>query len=315
MIEAQNLTKDFGVIRAVDGVSFQLEKGEILGFLGPNGAGKSTTMKMLTGFLAPSTGEAFVGGYSILENPERVKNLIGYLPETSASYPEMNVTEFLTFIAEVRGFRGAVLVSKVEDVIIRCFLESVRYQPIDTLSKGFRQRVGFAQAIIHDPPVLVLDEPTDGLDPNQKHEVRNLIRAMGQDKAIILSTHILEEVDAVCSRVMIISEGKVVADGTPQEIRSKSELYNVVEVGIPQVDPELAMDKIRQLSVVESVERVAVVGDSVQKFRIFPKKKENIVSPLSDMVRKEGWAIEALHQNEGRLDEVFRTLTSREVQE
>ena len=297
-----------------DGVSFQLEKGEILGFLGPNGAGKSTTMKMLTGFLAPSTGEAFVGGYSILENPERVKNLIGYLPETSASYPEMNVTEFLTFIAEVRGFRGAVLVSKVEDVIIRCFLESVRYQPIDTLSKGFRQRVGFAQAIIHDPPVLVLDEPTDGLDPNQKHEVRNLIRAMGQDKAIILSTHILEEVDAVCSRVMIISEGKVVADGTPQEIRSKSELYNVVEVGIPQVDPELAMDKIRQLSVVESVERVAVVGDSVQKFRIFPKKKENIVSPLSDMVRKEGWAIEALHQNEGRLDEVFRTLTSREVQ-
>lgn len=311
MIDVRNLTKDFGEIRAVDDVSFKLEKGEILGFLGPNGAGKSTTMKMITGFLAPTQGEAFVGGHSILDNPEEVKNLIGYLPETSASYPEMNVTEFLSFIAEVRGFRGATLVSKVEDVIKRCFLDGVRYQPIDTLSKGFRQRVGFAQAIIHDPPVLVLDEPTDGLDPNQKHEVRNLIREMGKDKCIILSTHILEEVDAVCSRVMIIADGKVVADGTPDEIRSQSSFFNVVELEIHQVDPGEAMEKLKQLSVVDSVEKLSVNGDSLQRFMVYPRKKDNIISALSDVVRKEGWAIESMHQNHGKLDEVFRNLTTQ----
>ncbi len=310
MIDVQELTKDFGEIRAVDNVSFKLEKGEILGFLGPNGAGKSTTMKMLTGFLAPTKGTATVGGYSVIENPERVKDQIGYLPETSASYPEMNVTEFLSFIAEVRGFRGVGLVTRVEETISRCFLDTVRYQTIETLSKGYRQRVGFAQAILHDPPILVLDEPTDGLDPNQKFEVRNLIKNMGQDKCIILSTHILEEVEAVCSRVIIISEGHVVADGTPEEIRSRSSLYNVVEMDIHQVDPTEVIDKFKNLSVVENVEKLSSNGDSLQKFRVYPRKKDNIISSLSDMIRKEGWALSSLHQNTGKLDEVFRTLTT-----
>jgi ABC-2 type transport system ATP-binding protein len=222
MIEVKGLIKDYGALRAVDGVSFTVQRGDILGFLGPNGAGKSTTMKMIAGFLRPTAGRALVGGHEVAAEPVTVKRLIGYLPENAPSYPEMTVEEFLNFIAEVRGFRAAAeKQAHVDRVVNLCHLGPVRRQSIETLSKGYKQRVGLAQALLHDPPVLVLDEPTDGLDPNQKHEVRNLIRQMAAAKTVILSTHILEEAEAICNRIIIITRGKVVADDTPEGLRQR----------------------------------------------------------------------------------------------
>jgi ABC-2 type transport system ATP-binding protein len=222
MIEVQGLVKDYGSLRAVDGVSFKVNRGDILGFLGPNGAGKSTTMKVITGFLRPTAGTVLVGGHDVTADPVDVKRMIGYLPENAPAYPEMTVEEFLGFIAEARGFRSsAAKAERVDRVVGLCHLTQVRRQTMETLSKGFKQRVGFAQALLHDPPVLVLDEPTDGLDPNQKHEVRDLIKKMSAEKATILSTHILEEVDAICTRIIIITRGKVVVDETPDELRAR----------------------------------------------------------------------------------------------
>lgn len=222
MIEVKGLVKTYGPKRAVDGVSFSVKRGDILGFLGPNGAGKSTTMKMITGFLRPDAGTATVDGIDVTADPVAVKHKLGYLPESAPAYPEMTVEEFLRFIAEVRGFRTPdAKRAQVDRAIALTHLAPVRTQTIETLSKGFKQRVGFAQALLHDPPVLVLDEPTDGLDPNQKNEVRSLIKAMAAEKAVILSTHILEEVEAICTRVIIISRGKVVADETPAQLQAR----------------------------------------------------------------------------------------------
>ncbi len=230
MIEVRNLKKSFGAKTAVNGVSFKVEMGEVLGFLGPNGAGKSTTMRMITGFIPPSEGEVFVGGFNMLDNPIPAKRLIGYLPENAPSYADMTVLGFLGFAAELRGLRGEAGKRAIDRVVEMCFLESVLHQSIETLSKGFRHRTCFAQSIIHDPAVLVLDEPTDGLDPNQKHEVRTLIRKMGQTKAIVFSTHILEEVEAACSRAIIIDRGQIVANGTPEELKQRSEHAGAVTV-------------------------------------------------------------------------------------
>lgn len=222
MIEAKNLTKDYGTIRAASNVSFTVEKGDILGFLGPNGAGKSTTMKMLTGFIPPTEGTGAIGGHDIKEAPLEAKKLFGYLPESGPLYQEMTVEEFLSFIADMRGYTDKDSKEKVlTRALTICHLLSVRHQTIETLSKGYRQRVGLAQAILHDPPCLVLDEPTDGLDPNQKREVRKLISSMSKDKAIILSTHILEEVDAMCNRIIIIARGKVIVDSTPSKLKEE----------------------------------------------------------------------------------------------
>jgi ABC-2 type transport system ATP-binding protein len=221
MLTVNTLTKSFGVIQAVKGVSFTVEKGEVLGFLGPNGAGKSTTMRMITGFLPPTSGTAVICGHDIQTDPVAAKRCIGYLPENAPSYHTMSVTDFLTFIGRIRGFEGADLNKKVEAAIEKSRLESVRKQTIETLSKGYRQRTCFAQAILHDPQVLIMDEPTDGLDPNQKFVVRQMIKEMAADKAIIVSTHILEEVDAVCTRAIVIANGTVVANGTPAELRAK----------------------------------------------------------------------------------------------
>ncbi len=221
MIEVKGLVKTYGPKRAVDGVSFTVRRGDILGFLGPNGAGKSTTMKMITGFLRPDGGTARVDGIDVTQDPVAVKQRLGYLPENAPVYPEMTVTEFLCFIAEVRGFHGEAARERIERAITLTHLSKVRRQPLETLSKGYKQRVGFAQAMLHDPAVLVLDEPTDGLDPNQKNEVRTLIKGMAGEKAIILSTHILEEVEAICNRVIIISQGKVVADETPAQLQAR----------------------------------------------------------------------------------------------
>jgi ABC-2 type transport system ATP-binding protein len=218
MIRIENLVKAFGAKRAVDGVSLAVERGEVLGFLGPNGAGKSTTMRMITGYFPPTSGRISVGGHDVVEAPLEAKRLIGYLPEAAPSYPDMTVQGFLAFAAELRGLDGDARKRAVGRAVEQCFLSSVLHQSIDTLSKGYKHRTCLAQALVHDPQVLILDEPTDGLDPNQKHEMRNLIRELGRTKAIIFSTHILEEVDACCSRAIIIDRGRIVASGTPDEL-------------------------------------------------------------------------------------------------
>jgi ABC-2 type transport system ATP-binding protein len=222
MIEVESLTKHFGTKIAVDNLSFSVKKGEVLGFLGPNGAGKSTTMRMVTGFLPPSSGDAKVCGISIVDQPKEAKTKIGYLPESAPLYNDMTVTGFLRFCAEIRGLKGGERNDAVEKAIETCFLQNVAKQSIDTLSKGYRHRTCLAQSLLHDPEVLILDEPTDGLDPNQKHEVRQLIKRLGEKKAILFSTHILEEVEAACTRAVIVDRGKIVADGTPAELIEKS---------------------------------------------------------------------------------------------
>jgi ABC-2 type transport system ATP-binding protein len=221
LIEIEGLTKRFGAFTAVDQVSFTVARGEVLGFLGPNGAGKSTTMKMLAGFVTPNAGTARIGGHDVRTDPIAARRLLGFLPEGAPTYPEMTVMAFLRFCARIRGYAGDALAERVERALSLTTLGGVRLQPVETLSKGFKRRVGLAQALLHDPPVLVLDEPTDGLDPNQKHEVRTLIRRMAPEKAIVISTHVLEEVDAVCSRAIIIAHGRIIADGTPAELEKR----------------------------------------------------------------------------------------------
>ena len=219
LIEIERLTKRFAGFTAVDDVSFTVGRGEVLGFLGPNGAGKSTTMRMLAGFMPPTSGTARVCGADVVDQPVAAKRNLGFLPEGAPTYPEMTVAGFLEFTARIRGFRGAEAAGRVGHAMHLTQVEGVRLQPIETLSKGFKRRVGLAQALLHDPPVLVLDEPTDGLDPNQKHEVRELIRRMAPEKAIVISTHILEEVDAVCTRAIIIARGRVIVDAAPDVLR------------------------------------------------------------------------------------------------
>ncbi len=308
MIKVQNLTKVFGAKRAVDGVSFTVERGEVLGFLGPNGAGKSTTMRMITGFIPPTAGTVSVGGFDMVENPIPGKRLIGYLPENAPAYTDMTVHGFLKFAAEIRGLRGDAKQKAINRVIEMCFLESVLHQSIETLSKGYRHRTCFAQSIIHDPEVLVLDEPTDGLDPNQKHEVRMLIRRMGASKAIIFSTHILEEVDAVCSRAIIIDRGKIVANGTPQELRQKSEWAGAVTLRASGINGAALSLRLTQLSTVKKTTILKEDSTGVTA-RVFPKGNVNGVLARSIAEAAQGWRIEELHTEEGRLDEVFRTIT------
>ncbi len=222
LLEIRSLSKAFGPLKAVSNVSFDVQKGEVLGFLGPNGAGKSTTMKMVTGFVTPTSGDVRVCGHDILQAPVEAKKRIGYLPEGAPAYPDMTPLSFLRFIGEIRGLDGPMLHDRIDEIVKTVHLEGVMHQPIETLSKGYKRRVGLAQAILHDPELLIMDEPTDGLDPNQKHEVRNLIRRMAAKKAIVLSTHILEEVEAVCTRAIIINRGTIVFDGTPTELEERA---------------------------------------------------------------------------------------------
>ncbi len=227
MISVRNLAKYFGRRQAVKGVSFDVQRGEVLGFLGPNGAGKTTTMRMITGFLPPTSGTATVNGFDVVEQPVEARRNIGYLPENAPSYGDMTVRGFLRFAAEMRGFQGSERNARADAAMERAFLTNVQHQMIETLSKGYRQRTCFAQAILHDPPVLIMDEPTDGLDPNQKHVVRTLIKQMAAQKVIILSTHVLEEVEAICTRAIIISNGNIVADSTPSALKQKGSLDQV----------------------------------------------------------------------------------------
>lgn len=307
MIKVENLTKIFGSKHAVDGVSFTVERGEVLGFLGPNGAGKSTTMRMLTGFLPPTSGKVTVGGFDIAENPIPAKKLIGYLPESAPAYTDMTVYGFLNFAAEIRGFRGDAKKSAVNRAVDMCFLESVLHQSVDTLSKGYRHRTCFAQSIIHDPDILVLDEPTDGLDPNQKHEIRQLIRRMGEKKAIIFSTHILEEVDAACTRAMIIDRGKVVANGTPEELRRKSEWAGAVTLRVNNQTANAVQEKLNRLRTAKKVSTVTN-GNRVTA-TVFPRTAGDGDLTREVIEATNGWMVEELRTEEGRLDEVFRSIT------
>jgi len=308
MMEINRLRKVFGPIVAVDSVSFTLGQGEVLGFLGPNGAGKSTTMRMITGFLTPTGGTVKVNGYDIQDQPLEAKRGIGYLPEGAPLYPDMTPLSFLGFVAEMRGFRGEDLRRRVADTVEKVNLDGVVHQRIETLSKGFKRRVGLAQAILHDPAVLVLDEPTDGLDPNQKHEVRTLIKAMAQEKAIILSTHILEEVQAVCTRAMIIAKGKVITDGTPAELEARSPSHNAVTV---RVKTGTATDVLEILQGLPGVKRVEALEEEegIQGFRVIPVKGRSILAVISRCSRDRNWEVVELSVDRGQLDEVFRSLT------
>ncbi len=302
MIEITNLTKRFAQHTAVDNLSFRVERGEVLGFLGPNGAGKSTTMKMLTGFLAPTSGSASVLGFDIQKQTLKAQQQIGYLPEGAPCYGDMTVRGFLEFIAEVRGFRGAEKRERVLSAAAKVELEAVLEQSIETLSKGFKRRVGLAQAILHDPQVLILDEPTDGLDPNQKHQVRQLIQGLAKDKIVIISTHILEEVSAVCTRAVIIAGGKLVADGTPFELESRSRYHQAVTlVGADALD-EAALAALPGVAGVERNERE-------HSLTVLAQPGAVIFSAVNELIRERGWSIKELDVERGRLDEVFRTLT------
>ena len=308
MITVHKLTKTFGPKVAVNEVTFTVERGEVLGFLGPNGAGKSTTMRMITGFIPPTAGSIRVGSYDIVEQPIEAKRLVGYLPENAPAYTDMTVYGFLTFTAELRGLRGEDRKRAVHRVIETCFLENVMHQSVETLSKGYRHRTCFAQSIIHDPQILIMDEPTDGLDPNQKHEVRQLIRRMGENKAIIFSTHILEEVEAACSRAIIIDRGQIVANGTPSELKQRSELAGAVIVRAQAVPVATLAQQLAQLP---SVRKTVVLGGGagVRALARPTARNGELARAIAELAQREHWNIEELHTEEGRLDEVFRSIT------
>lgn len=305
MIEAKSLCKSYGVFKAVDDLSFKVEDGQVLGFLGPNGAGKSTTMKMLTGFLAPTSGTALIDGVDVVENSVAARKHIGYLPEGAPSYGEMTVQQFMTFVARARLIDSKDVPASVEAVINKLNLSGVKHQVIETLSKGFKRRVGLAQAIIHDPQILILDEPTDGLDPNQKREVRSLIRAMAQDKIIIISTHILEEVAAVCNRVMIIANGKLLADDSPQGLIARSRYHNAVSLVVDA--PEKVASTLGELPQVGKVE----IREG--ELTLFPNKEKGLLEAVTAAVGENQWQVSALRLEAGRLDEVFHSITQAEA--
>jgi ABC-2 type transport system ATP-binding protein len=303
MIETSALTKRYGPLTAVDGISFKVEPGQVLGFLGPNGAGKSTTMKMIAGFLAPTSGSARVCGFDVESQPIQAKRALGYLPEGAPSYGEMTPRAFLEFVADVRGLAGERRKQRIDDVIGRLQLESVLAQSIDTLSKGFKRRVGLAQAILHDPPALILDEPTDGLDPNQKHEVRGLINAMAADKIIVISTHILEEVHAVCTRAVVIAGGRLLADATPSELEARSRYHGAVS--LTAANTGAAREALARVADIETIE----IDPHDHRITAIPKKGRAIFVPISDALKSQGVEVSQLQLEAGRLDEVFRSIT------
>ena len=314
MIRVENLAKSFGAKRAVDGVSFEVGKGEVLGFLGPNGAGKSTTMRMITGFILPTAGRVSVCGFDVQDNPLEAKRKIGYLPEAAPSYHEMSVRSFLRFAADMRGLRGEARRRSIARVVEACSLGSVLNQSIDTLSKGFKHRTCLAQSLIHDPEVLILDEPTDGLDPNQKHEVRSLIKRMGENKAIIFSTHILEEVEAACTRAIIIDRGRIVANGTPDELKARSENAGAVDLTLSGATADAVKEKLTGMPIVHGFDILAADRSRVV-LRAFPDKVAAqartgmLAGAIAELAARQNWRIEQLHTEEGKLDEVFRSLT------
>ncbi|MDX2202075.1 MAG: ABC transporter ATP-binding protein [Hyphomicrobiaceae bacterium] len=309
LIEAQGLKKRFGSIAAVDGISLTVRKGEVLGFLGPNGAGKSTTMKMITGFLEPDAGGVRIAGIDMFETPKAAKRKLGYLPEGAPAYGEMTAGDFLGFIAEIRGFDAGEAARRVGAAVEKAELAGVLGQRIETLSKGFKRRVAMAQAILHDPQVLVMDEPTDGLDPNQKHHVRQLIADMAADKAIIVSTHILEEVEAVCSRAIIINKGRIVADGTAEELMRRLPAHGAVAISLASDRVEALRGALGALPGIARIDTVGQANGNV-RLRVVPKNGALKPHDVAELLRERAVAVEEIFAERGNLDEVFRQITT-----
>ena len=311
MIKVENLCKTFGAKTVVNDVSFTVERGEVLGFLGPNGAGKSTTMRMITGYYPPTSGRVTIGGFDIQENPIEAKRLIGYLPENAPGYADMTVYGFLSFMAELRGLKGDARKKAVHHAVELCSLQNVLYQNIDTLSKGYKHRTCLAQALVHDPQVLIMDEPTDGLDPNQKHEVRSLIRRMASNKAIIFSTHILEEVEETCTRAIIIDRGVIVANGTPADLKARSDMAGAVHVQIAGVAGAVLLAHLHRVAGVVRAEVIAATDARVEA-RAYPDKSNpnvNLTRTIAELAAQQHWQLDEIHTETGRLDEVFRAIT------
>ncbi len=311
MITVSHLSKHFGPKKAVDDISFEVPKGEILGFLGPNGAGKSTTMRMITGFIPPTTGTIAIGGSDILSDSIAARKKIGYLPENAPVYRDMSVRAYLEFCAEIRGFSGTAKGKVVDETIEKCFLAQASYQTVSTLSKGYKQRVCFAQSILHDPEYLILDEPTDGLDPNQKHEVRQMIRQMSTQKAIIFSTHILDEVDAICTRAIIIANGHIVADDTPENLRKKSPSAGAVSLKLTVSEPDNALAALEKTEGVAQTKVIDRSNDFLE-LRLYPQDGDR---PIADAIMATALAqdckVQSIFIEPGRLDEVFRNITTQ----
>jgi ABC-2 type transport system ATP-binding protein len=312
MISANHLNKCFGHIQAVDDISLTVSRGEVLGLLGPNGSGKSTTMKMLTGFLIPTRGSVEICGTNMLTNNIEAQRQLGYLPEGAPAYDDISTSVYLNFIADIRHLTGAAKKQAIEYAVARTDIHDVLHQPIGTLSKGYKRRVGLAQALLHNPPVLILDEPTDGLDPNQKHEVRTLIREISQDKAIIISTHILEEVESLCDRTTIITDGRVVADGTPGDFEKLSRFYNAVSISLPSGNASEVRRILDVLPEVASVE-TKVSDAQFTELTVLPEKGQTIIANIADLSRQKNWPTEQIFVKQGHLEEVFRNVTTEET--
>ncbi len=305
-IVVENLTKTYGVQKAVDDISFRVKTGEVLGFLGPNGAGKTTTMKAITTFLTPTQGKIWVGNYSVLEQPEQVKKQIGYLPENNPLYHDMPLIDYLKFVAEIQGIEKSKIRERILEMIKVCGLEGEKHKKIGELSKGYQQRTGLAQALIHDPAVLILDEPTSGLDPNQIVEIRELIKKIGKEKTVILSSHILAEVEATCDRIMIINKGKIVADGTSDNLRKQAQGKEIIKTTIEDGPVDDIFKALQQLSTVESVDFI-VKADNV--FEVQSKPEESSRKTIFKLCVDKGWTLTELSPIETKLEDIFRDLT------
>ncbi len=312
MIEVKNLSRHFGEIKAVNNISFKVLKGDVLGFLGPNGAGKSTTMRMLTSSLIPTSGTATINGFDVIKDSMQARRQVGYLPENAPVYSEMIVRDFLTFIASIRKVSLKKQKTLISEVIEKIHLESVINRRVDTLSKGFKRRVGLAQAVLHNPDILILDEPTDGLDPNQKHEIRELINNMRlENKCIILSTHILEEVEAVCNRVIIISDGEILVDETPEDLEKRARDSGVIELIFKSLENnDLIVSSFKDLNSVKEV--YIETNKNLDTFlRIYPDKENFILSDVLKKINDSNLEVKHLSVKKGELDEVFREITQK----
>jgi ABC-2 type transport system ATP-binding protein len=312
LVEADGLVKSFGMLKAVDGITLKVERGEVLGFLGPNGAGKSTTMRLITGFLEPDAGRARIAGFDVQSQAREAKQRLGYLPEGAPLYAEMTPRGFLKFIAELRRLRGADASRAIAVAVERTGLASVLDQTIETLSKGYKRRVGIAQAILHEPEVLIMDEPTDGLDPNQKHHVRELISEMAKEKAIIVSTHILEEVEAVCTRAVVINKGRVVADGTAEDLMRRVPYHGAVAIRVASDKADAVRSALAALSAIEKVETLGAANGRMQ-LRAVPRNGAGIVTDVASAIRQNSLIVDEIYVERGKLDDVFRQITTSDL--
>ncbi|HEX5999624.1 MAG TPA: ABC transporter ATP-binding protein [Hyphomicrobiaceae bacterium] len=312
LIEADGLAKSFGTLKAVDGISLQVPRGQVLGFLGPNGAGKSTTMRLITGFLEPDAGRARIAGFDVQDQAREAKKHLGYLPEGAPLYAEMTPKGFLTFVAELRGYHGDELAKVVAKAVDRTGLRPVLNQTIETLSKGYKRRVGIAQAILHEPEVLIMDEPTDGLDPNQKHQVRELIAEMARTTAIVVSTHILEEVEAVCTRAVVINKGRIVADGTAEDLIKQVPYHGAVSIRVASDKAEAVRGALAAVVGVRSIETVGTANGQLH-LRAIPSNDAGIVADVAAAIRAKSLAVDELYVERGKLDDVFRQITSSDL--